>query len=188
MSYNMCMRILFLALILALTSCAPKVIPPRVTVATLLPDAEQTREPKVVLHMDTAFSPEERANAATAADTWYKQTGGLAQITLVYDLDFDDLVGMNQLFTSGANLVVRRDSDDTIVQASDAESDCEGCVLGWMNAGGLHGPGHQPIHGAFVVDRHPELQLAVMLHEFGHVLGVAHVGAYQSWQMDSSAR
>jgi hypothetical protein len=158
---------------------------PVVTVSSLVPDAEELRSAEVTLHMDTAFTAEERVDALQAAETWRKQTNDLARIVLVFDLDFDDLIGMNKLFTQGANLVVRRDSEDPVVQASDEESECVGCVLGWMNSGGLHGIGHQPIHGAFIADRlvndrFPSLRVQVMLHEFGHVLGLPHVTSIQA--------
>lgn len=176
-----------LAVTMLLTGCtgAATVKPP--TVSAMVPDAEEVRSPEVTLHMDTDFTAEERADALQAAEIWRKQTNGLARINLVYDLDFSDLIGMNELFTHGASLVVRRDSEDSLVQGADEESDCDSCVLGWMNSGGLHAIGHPPVHGAFVVDRLeeynqviPTFRLQVMLHEFGHVLGLPHVPATQA--------
>ncbi len=152
------------------------------TVSDVVPEAKETSAPVVTLHMDGDFTAEERADAFKAAEVWRKQTQGLARIELVYDVDFNDLMGLGQLFAEEANIVVRRDSEDPIVQAADEEEGCDSCVLGWMNAGGIHGPGHQPIHGAFVVDRlsvSREMRVQVMIHEFGHVLGVPHVAAIQ---------
>ena len=178
-----------LALVLLVTGCAgTKAIVRPATVSTMVPDAEEPRPPEVTLHMDTAFTAEEREDAFRATEVWRKQTNELARIHLVYDLDFDDLIGLNKLFTNGASLVVRRDSEDTLVQGADEESGCDGCVLGWMNSGGLHASGHPPVHGAFVFDRLeglnadliPGIRLQVMIHEFGHVLGLPHVAATQA--------
>ena len=131
--------------------------------------------------MDVDFTADERADAQDAANIWRAQTSGLADINLVYDADFNDLTTMGLLMDADANIVVRRTSDMVTVLKADEEADCFGCVLGWMNAGGIHGPTHKAIHGAFVVDRitAPGIQIQVMIHEFGHVLGVPHVGAIQ---------
>lgn len=151
---------------------------PQVSVSTLVPGSSEPLPAKTTLHMDVDFTPEERADADSAADTWSKQTGGQAKIDLVYDLDFNDPIGLVRL--QDANVVVRRESWMEAVKEADSETNCHGCVLGWMNAGGLHNPWGYQIHGAFVVDRiNPSDLRQVMLHEFGHALGVPHVQAVQ---------
>jgi len=167
----------FLSLAMAVTACGRPV-----SVSGLVPGAESVRPARAELHMDVDFTESERADAAKATDIWRKQTGGLADIRLVYDLDFNDLAGLNEHLELNHSVVVRRTSEQDSVVAADAEAQCDGCVLGWMNSGGIHAPGHKPIHGAFVVDRFtmPGIQLQVMLHEFGHVLGLPHVEARQA--------
>ena len=190
------LAVLGLAVAFPLSGCAKAVvIPEPVTVSSLIPDAEEPREAHVTLHMDVAFTPDERKDAFQATEVWRKQTNDLARITLLYDLDFDDMFGLNELFTHGASLVVRRDSQDALVKASDEEAGCDDCVLGWMNSGGLHAVGHPPVHGAFIWDRleghNAEvvqgIRLQVMIHEFGHVLGLPHVGASQAIMYPSVA-
>jgi hypothetical protein len=175
------LRLCLLLFMVILGACAKVQVPlAPVTVrpaphGDLVPDPEEVRPPHVTLHMDVAFTPEERADAEAAAVVWSHQTNELAKVVLVYDVDFDDLIGLSDLYACGANMVIRRNSEDALVQATDKEHGCSGCILGWMNKGGIHASGHPPVHGAFVVDRHPELRLPVMIHEFGHALGVQHV-------------
>lgn len=151
-------------------------------IKSLSPSFTDPKAPSLVIHMDTAFTAPERADAQRAADVWKAQTEGLASIKLVYDLDFDDLIGMQKLLDDKANVVVRYESGMNAVEAADADADCEGCVLGWMTAGGLHNPKGSPVVGGFVVDRitAPGIQLQVMMHEFGHALGLPHVPSRQS--------
>lgn len=165
-----------LALIIFLTGCA------RFDIKSLSPTFSDPKAPKVVLHMDTAFTAEERLDANRAADMWRAQTSGVADIKLVYDLDFDDLIGMHKLIDEKASLVVRYESGMVAVERADEESDCDGCVLGWMTAGGVHNPRQTPLMGAFVADRitKPGIRAQVMLHEFGHALGLPHVASRQS--------
>ncbi len=148
-----------------------------VQIGDILRGAAGTSPPVITLHMDTEFTAEERADANNAALLWNKQTGGVAKITLLYDLDFNSPSELERLQDS--NLVIRAESDMRVVVAMD--NGCVGCVLGWMTSGGLHNVGHGPINGAFVVDRIPrESRTQVMLHEFGHALGLPHVPARQA--------
>jgi hypothetical protein len=154
----------------------------RFDIKSLSPTFTDPKAPSLVLHMDTAFTPAERADADRASAVWKAQTSGVADIKLVYDLDFDDLIGMQKLIDAKANLVVRYESGMAAVAASDEEADCDGCVLGWMTAGGVHNIKGKPVYGAFVADRieGPGIRLQVMLHEFGHALGLPHVASRQS--------
>ncbi len=154
----------------------------RFDIKSLSPTFSDPKAPKLVLHMDTAFTAAERADADQAAIIWKAQTEGVADIKLVYDLDFDDLIGMQKLIDAKANLVIRYESDMYAVALSDEEADCDGCVLGWMTAGGIHNPKNSPVYGAFVADRitKPGIRIQVMTHEFGHALGLPHVASRQS--------
>ncbi len=152
-------------------------------VTVLPPGLGPTKDAAVILHMDTAFTPEEQARFASAVTMWRAQTNGLARITLVYDFDLDSAIGLQAHEDAGDSYVLRLESDMLVVLAADANAG--GKVLGWMGpAGGIHNPWGQPLHGAFVVDRmfdeHPNRALLVAIHEFGHALGLPHVDSIQS--------
>lgn len=177
---------------LALVGCDACTAP--VTVGSLVPGAENPRAPFVLFHMDTDFTPAERANAQTAADIWHKQTGGLAIIILAWDLDFSSISNLSEHKLRMDNLVIRAESgmqtvadeDDSSCPPDDPRTlrDEHQCTLGWMSSGGIHKPFGGPVHGAFVVDRlvtdKYDIEVQVMLHEFGHALGLPHVDAVQA--------
>lgn len=162
-------------LTLFLTACTSSLGP-----ADIIPGFKDTLKPHIVFHMDTAFTECERADADLAAKIWNAQTEGVAQISLVYDLDLDSPVVLQEL--RHKNIVIRYESDMNAVRAADENSKCDGCVLGWMTSGGVHNTKHTEVWGGFVADRMMEdnMRLQVMLHEFGHALGLPHVSSRQA--------
>ncbi len=144
---------------------------------------EPTKPATVTVHADTDFTQEERADMLLAANIWRWQTSGLADINVVFDLDFSSIQSLGELLASDEVLVVRAEEGSSSVLAADASSNCEGCVLGWMTSGGIHAPKLlHPIQGAFIVSRMNQVegrQLKVMLHEFGHLLGLPHSPSVQ---------
>jgi len=166
------------ALVTAVVACAPAATyrqpTARTSLGALVPDVEDLKPAAVTLHLDVDFTPVEREAMTAAASIWFRQTSGLAAITLTWDLDFDDMSGLRYHEMLGHNTVVRLTSDLETTAAVDKESGCNSCVLGFMTAGGIHSG--KPIHGAFIVDRliTPNRMLQVFLHEFGHVLGLSH--------------
>ena len=149
----------------------------RTALEAMVPDAEDLKPAQVTLHMDTDFTPSEREDLATSVGIWSRQTSGLAAIWLIYDLDFNDLIGLQDHAFRDHNTVVRLTSELMSVASADLEAGCVGCVLGWMTNGGIHNERHVPVRGAFVVDRllTQNRRVQVFIHEFGHVLGLSHV-------------
>jgi hypothetical protein len=178
------MRSAFAKLVLGLSLllCPACTRVPTINVATILsaqvPDAVAPKAATITFHADTDFTPEERAHIQDACDVWRKQTGGQAVITVVYDLDFQDLIGLQALKNADANVLIRATSDLDMVAMEDGDS--PGSVLGWMTRGGIHNPERLPVEGVFVVDRLDGLFLAVVVHEFGHALGLPHNPAAQA--------
>lgn len=155
---------------------------PSPTVKTLLesmvPDVSEPEKASVVLHFDTSFNESERSVIADAAKIWKVQTGGLADIKTVYDVDFESLVGLQEHVERGENIIVKLEAWMPQVQAMDES----GKALGWMGpSGGIHNPWKKPIHGAFVPERwvDRDYSLQVVVHEFGHVLGLPHAAPIQ---------
>ena len=152
-----------------------------VTIGTLIPGSNPTRNASVVLHWDTDFTPDERASANEAADIWNRQTGGLAHIENHFDLDFNSIRSLTEhTVERNDNIIIRLESwMDSVKQM---EPDDGGKILGWVTSGGIHNPWGQAIHGAFVADRMAvkHVRLMVMLHEFGHLLGLPHSASVQA--------
>ncbi len=162
--------------LVALCGCANGV-----SVADLVPGYEPIHPATLTLHADVDFTESERDTIFYASQVWRAQTGGVARIEVIYDLDFNDLA--NVASHKRDSTLVRRLGWMLTVLASDAESECDKCVLGWTTAGGIHNPQGEPVDMTFVMDRvgdFPNEFKEVALHEFGHALGLPHVYSPQS--------
>lgn len=171
--------VMALALMVACAPVNPAYRQPtaKTALGAMVPDAEDLKPASVTLHMDVDFTHQEREDLATAVGVWSRQTSGLAAIWLIYDLDFGDMLGLQEHVFQDHNTVVRLTEGLMSVASADLEAHCGACVLGWMTNGGIHNEHHTPVHGAFVVDRltTQNRRVQVFIHEFGHVLGLAHV-------------
>lgn len=168
----------------AVTVAPPKPVPPVAKAsAPMVPDADRVT---VVLHADVAFTKSERAALEWAAEVWRQQTQGLADIRIVYDLDFNSVSTLKANVDN--NVLIRFTSDIELIQKMDCkhaeamELPCgtgEGPkVLGFVYPpGGVNAAEQSPIRMGIVSDRvtgDGRLE-GVTLHELGHVLGIAHL-------------
>ena len=173
------MRAFFGMLLVAATlavSCTHEV-----TLRDVLPGAFPTKAPSATIHCDTGFTADERKQLLEAADTWKRQTSGLASITLMFDVDFTSTIDIQSHAEAGHNLMLQLESWMPMVQRQDGSG---GLLLGVVSpSGGIHNPWRKPLTVGFVVDRLAPDGVSdatlkqIALHEFGHVLGVPHQAA-----------
>lgn len=160
----------FCSLVLMTLSCAP--------VQTSFPEAASVVS--VSLHGDTDFSEEERSMIEAQATKWKVQTGGQAEIRIVWDLDFSDREVLEEL--KDKNIMVRVESDNPMVideecslnKRAGLPCDYPGGpkLLGSVApTGGIHNVWRDSVRVVFVADR---FNGQVVLHEFGHVFGIPH--------------
>jgi hypothetical protein len=133
----------------------------------------------VELHGDVDFSMQERQQIERAAEMWFAQTGGYADIRLVWDLDFNSAEsvkahhnhGMLARFTSDLDLIKKMDNEEGGKQ-----------VLGFVAPGhGVNSPTGHPIRMGLVADRlGGKAWVQVTIHEFGHVFGIQHTPRRES--------
>jgi hypothetical protein len=129
------------------------------------------QEPRIVMHADAQFLPEERACVEWSADMWREQTSGLADAKFVWDYNSKDAVSVQK--HKDDNVLLRVTGENPVVVEIDNEG--EGSLLGLVT----HGP---PVRMSLVVDRfYQDRSLnkdechRVSLHELGHVWGIPHI-------------
>lgn len=136
----------------------------------------------VTFHADTSFTDAEREDLAKATRQWSFQTDGLAEIDIDYDLDPTSVADIKKF--EGQPVLLRKHNGDDDVQEVEIELGCVGCLLGYVNTpGGIHAskPEDGQLVMVLVVDnmygtkQGTEMARRVMIHEFGHVLGLQHI-------------
>lgn len=123
----------------------------------------------LVFHGDTDFTMGERALLIAAEEIWYRQTDGIANIIVMFDLDFHDAVGLAKLNRDKANMLIRYTSGLDAVKATDKFFKAN--VLGWASVS------ENKWTMGLVMDRYPNgaYALQVMVHEMGHTLRLDHI-------------
>lgn len=145
--------------------------------------------PVVTMHADSAFTADERTVIYAASKVWMDQTSGQAQISFLWDLDFNSASVLKEAVDKKWTVLVRMTEDLEEVQDMDCEAaEAQGLpcnlpkgwgpqVLAWVSpAGGIHNLSHQQVIMKVVVDRAntPADLKQTVVHEFGHVFGLPH--------------
>ena len=160
------------------------------TVRDIVPGARPTIEPKAIVHCDTAFTTDERQQLFAAADLWKRQTSGLAEVTLVFDVDFASTSNIQNHVDLQHNMMLQLESWMPAVSDEGTAK-----TLGFVSpSGGIHNPWHKPLTVGFVVDRVAPNGISdatlkqIALHEFGHVFGVPHQLAMNAIMFPSAVK
>lgn len=172
----------FAGLMVACGACAE---PPMSTVPSgpMSPDPEPGRPVELVVHADTSCSRQDVKAMHEAADTWKAQSGLLANIRIVHDLDYSSVIGLYGHTYNGDTLLTCVPEDSPEVKFHDGDGKAPSVTLGWVYPPrGMKSPGKEPVHISMVSDRlrGNSFRKSVYLHEFGHALGLAHIESFDT--------
>lgn len=156
-------------------------------IGSVVPGATEPKAASLTIHCDVDFTSHERDWFTTAASIWAFQTNGLADIRVVFDLNFQDTYNLAYHRDQKHNLILRGDSSLELVQEEDRDCGRPGCTLAFVTSGGIHNPWGKPINGVFIPERYPSDEYAIMvvLHEMGHMFGLPHLPSVQSLMFPS---
>ncbi len=140
--------------------------------------APSVKDPTLVMHVDTAYTKDERLCLEDSAQQWRNQTSGLANVSFEYDLNQKDPVSV--LVHRLDHRVVRWTSQTPYVKLLEemqSEPDKPYILLGQVNGKGTKDPFGKPIEMGLVSDRltDPHVCRLTAIHELGHVFGVPHM-------------
>lgn len=132
---------------------------------------------QAVFHGDTDFTPEERAYVEEALSRITYQTAGVAELSVVWDLDFESVSMLKEHLTH--NIIIRWTHSISLVEGYHRDNGA--WLLGYSPGDAFSHVDPARVHlvadsMAFIETTHPEAFVTVSMHEVGHVLGLPHLG------------
>jgi len=126
-----------------------------------------------VFHGDVEFTPAQRAIVAKAISALEYQTAGMYRLSVIYDLNYNDINSLTALRDEA--LIVYMQSDYQVIQYLDNEKGAH--ILGLTLQNGMTGEGKNP-QVYLVVDRleDPARFQHVVMHELLHAAGLDDLG------------
>jgi hypothetical protein len=149
-----------------------------------------TRTVERTLHGDVDFSEEGRRRIRRACARWSEFTQGRAKLDVVFDLDFDDVLGLRTHQLTAHDVIIGVTSNLEIVKVLEARTHTDPAKITLLGATSDTVRGAKLVY--LIMDRiDPEDFEAVVLHELGHVLGLPDlptIGSLMSATAPSNAR
>lgn len=135
------------------------------------------KAPMVLLHGDEQYTIAQRKCIEDSTDVWRNQTGGVADIQVVWD--YNSAVPASVAAHKKDNKIVWADSKTPIIVEMESDYEPGQHLLGLVKpSGGIHARGTtDPVELRLIMDRmdDPHTCRLTAIHELGHVLGVPHI-------------
>jgi len=153
--------------LVCLAACAPRAFLPDTTEVT---EIIVTRSVSRTLHADVDFTEAGRSRIRQAGVRWANFTQGRVNLQIVFDLDFDDMIGLAEHMAEAHDAIIPVHSSMDIVSRLTTET---GLDNGKLLLGATTHHENDAMVVRLVMDRiDPDDFETVVTHELGHVAGL----------------